>query len=308
MTRNGVPWLVEDELQLMDRKTASIIPWHLPMGVIFDLLHAHDGLWPTQPWSLALHIVEDRTALSAFILPNPSVAALKSLYMSSLKQADIIMFGPGKHRRVPKLSPVEQDALFDALVTVSNPKIAFTSVPADSKISAEAHWIDQLRPICHTFQRIQQRLVPYKTIRSTENLDIQQYLLLKNPSSSASFKFKDNIRSLPIKWFIISSSFSSLSANAELMSIFPSFECIQQSIAIKDLKSMDPTLVAVTIEHLVKIAFPHAIESRTCFKAITQGITLNQKTPLSWLLTNCVYADNFLYIILQFQNNTLLEM
>ncbi len=93
-----------DEIWL-ESSQGEPLRWHLAVGVLFDMLH--DGLAPPIPWQLTVHFSsfpEDR------LIRLSGLEAVKSQFMSSLKEANFLKFGDGG--KVMSLSRQDQDNLW----------------------------------------------------------------------------------------------------------------------------------------------------------------------------------------------------
>lgn len=139
-----------------------LIPLHLPIGLIFDLLMCSGTV--TLPWKLEFHISHELTGpleqnfisqvLNYSQLPDES--ALTCFYFSSLKESDHLRSGSAKN--VMNLSRAEQLQLWEALK------------------SGE----------CEKFWRINQKLI---SISSTKSVPIKFWVFEPSKSKFSRFQF-----------------------------------------------------------------------------------------------------------------------
>lgn len=86
-----------------------MLPWHLPVGVIYDVLQVEE-----MPWKWTIH-----TTLHSPMIPDGSVEHVHAVYMAQLKQSDVLRFG-GKRRRFMGLD--QKEVYLDTLWNISQPE------------------------------------------------------------------------------------------------------------------------------------------------------------------------------------------
>jgi hypothetical protein len=115
------PWLQTSQTSASGEITWRYMPWHIPLGVIFDILMSEGP--PMLPWSLRLTFEEppvDTPSLIPYPLTHGSpidsaLAAVGALHYSNVKQADYLRDGCG--RGIQRLSKADQTAIWDSLVS-----------------------------------------------------------------------------------------------------------------------------------------------------------------------------------------------
>lgn len=118
----------------------SAIPWHLPIGVIFDIyIRGCDSDQPT-PFLKLIAPQADTTAEGAV-----GIDQVASGFYGRLKEADALSSGSSVPKVIPSIASAQQAAIFDTIVTgnlgkhLSNrPSLALQMIPV--RLYREAKW------------------------------------------------------------------------------------------------------------------------------------------------------------------------
>eukprot|EP01089_Gocevia_fonbrunei_P018571 TRINITY_DN630_c0_g2_i2.p1 TRINITY_DN630_c0_g2~~TRINITY_DN630_c0_g2_i2.p1 ORF type:complete len:296 (+),score=56.84 TRINITY_DN630_c0_g2_i2:61-888(+) len=107
------------------------IKWHLPVGVLFDLLGSPEEL----PWNLTVHF----QGFPATLLrcPSPPVETVKSHFMNALKESNFIKYSDSK--KINDLSAEKLNSLWDGLMTNDYDQfweVEASLVPTEKEIKA----------------------------------------------------------------------------------------------------------------------------------------------------------------------------
>ncbi|KAI9594365.1 autophagy protein Apg5-domain-containing protein [Syncephalis fuscata] len=283
--------------------------WHYPIGLLYDLEVHHSlvakqkGINTDEIWRITVHTRNyPKDSLKMAI---PSLKTMQDIYMSMLKESDVLRNGPLK--KVMRLPKQEQAALWESLTEVNEKLVSVkgpsqppstpikTSFESDPASTVETAVLNEAAD--GSSKEVSSiRFVPLRVY--LPDCPIVQEPILAIGSKGEERSLGDALHDLLPTLFPIASMQKSGSTDATASSENSSDDSGENS------STNDDSSENIDNEQMKKsLASDVAIASLPSLYAVLHGIVIPLETPLIWAVQHLVYADNFLHVVIHLPDN-----